>query len=211
MSRTILLLGLLAACSSGPVVPPGTGRGLVDFDTTPPAGAQTWNRPTWQVGDKISLVRGGVWKVAFEVTGIDDKGYVITDEKGNRMRRDLDLGQLGDFNAKGDEMRTLAPVDVRFHWPLWVGKHWRCSFVEKTPDHEFPASVTYVVEAVDTITVPAGTYQALRILRTLHLDLDGPDKFLDHTHVIWYAPEIGQEVRQVINDSLIELVERGHK
>jgi hypothetical protein len=55
--------------------------------------------------------------------------------------------------------------------------------------------------------VPGGTFEALRILRTSRLVLDGPDKFLDRDSVIWYAPAIGIEVRQLLDETRVELLE----
>jgi hypothetical protein len=127
------------------------------------------------------------------------------------MRRDLDLGTLGEWSDKDEPLHLLTPVDVRYHWPLWVGKHWRCEVVDRTAGGQsLPLTVSYCVEDLDTITVPAGTFPALRILRTVHLELDG-QRYVDHSTVIWYAPEIGQEVRQIISDACVELVERTHK
>jgi hypothetical protein len=211
MSRTILLLGLFlaAACSSTPVMPPGEGRGLVAFDPAPPAGAQTWSRPTWQVGDRFTLLRGGVWKGVFEVVAADDKGYLIADDRGNGLRRDLDLGTLGDYSSTGEPLHLQSPVDVRFHWPLWIGKHWRCEFADRIEERSLKVSATYAVEGLDTVTVPAGVFQALRIVRTLHIN--DSEQYLDHSQVIWYAPEIGLEVRQLINDTMVELIERARK
>jgi hypothetical protein len=104
-------------------------------------------------------------------------------------------------------VHELAPVDVHYHWPLWVGKRWRCEFVDRAangPTLRLQAS--YVVEALETIEVPAGRFEALRILRCLRL-VDGGDDYLTRTQVCWYAPELGTELRQVVADTMVELVE----
>jgi hypothetical protein len=54
--------------------------------------------------------------------------------------------------------------------------------------------------------VIAGSYDALRIRRTLRL-VDGGEKFLTRTQMIWYAPDPGIEVRQLLSDTMIELAE----
>jgi hypothetical protein len=198
----------LAACQSTPPLPEGTGRGVIAFDPAPPAGAQVWQRPEWRVGDQFTLIRGGQAKRTFTVSEAGPTGYTLADEDGLRMRRDADLGNLGDWPKEGDEaLHVLSPVDTRFHWPLWVGKKWRCEFVDAARGGTaLPLQVGYEVEDLDTITVAAGTFSALRIVRTSRLMLEG-SRFLDRSMIVWYAPEIGLEVRQVIGESFVDLVE----
>lgn len=201
----------LAACGSAPeakpTLPEGTGRGLVTADDAPPAGAVTYARPTWRVGDAFALVRGEVATGEFTVEAIDERGYVIRGAGGVRMRRDLDLGNLGEWQPDGDQpLHLLSPVDVRFHWPLWVGKHWQCEFVDRAAGGPAMTMLAdYVVEDLDTVTVRAGTFAALRIVRTLRLPAAG-DRVMTRTQVIWYAPSIGSEVRQILGDTAVELV-----
>ncbi|HEX5050475.1 MAG TPA: hypothetical protein VFZ65_01765 [Planctomycetota bacterium] len=209
-------LSLLLACSSWfcacqgapeSPMPDGGGKGLTGADAEPPAGATTWARPEWHVGDRFVLVRGEVAKAEFAVIAVDADTYTLRGPGNLRSRRDLDLGYLGDWEAERDEpVHLLSPVDVRFHWPLWVGKRWSCEFVDRVRGRPaMPTQATYLVEALDTVTVPAGTFEALRIVRTLRLQ--SPDeRFLTRTQIIWYAPSIGTEVRQVIADTAVELV-----
>ena len=189
-------------------MPEGEGRGVVVADPEPPAGAQVWQRPEWRVGDAFVLLRGAQARLRFTVAEAGPTGYLLVSDDGNRMRRDLDLGILGEWAADGDEAtRLLSPVDTRCHWPLWVGKKWRCEFVERSRGGPaLPLQVGYEVEGLDTITVAGGTFSALRIVRTARLMIEG-QRFLDRSSVIWYAPEPGLEVRQLIGESMIELVE----
>lgn len=189
-------------------MPEGQGRGVIAADPAPPEGARLWQRPQWRVGDAFTLLRGAQSRLRFTVREAGDGGYLLVGDDGNRMRRDADLGILGEWAAQGDEpTRLLSPADTRFHWPLWVGKKWRCEFVERSAGGPaLPLQVSYEVEGVDTVTVAAGTFPALRILRTARLLVEG-QRFLDRSTVIWYAPEPGLEVRQLIGESMIELVE----
>ena len=66
-------------------------------------------------------------------------------------------------------------------------------------------SASYEVEAIDHVNVPAGSYEALRISRRLRL-VDGRADVLTRAQMIWYAPDAGLEVRQLIGDTLVELV-----
>jgi hypothetical protein len=197
-----------AGCGSAPppALPDGMGRGLLQADTEPPAGATTYERPDWLVGQSFVLVRGDVAGVQFFVESVDATGYWLRSSSGVHLRRDRDLGNLGEWE-NGEPVHLLSPVDVRFHWPLWLGKRWSCEFVDRAPgDPPLTMLASYEVEDLDTVTVRAGTFEALRIVRTLQLPAAG-DRVMSRTQVVWYAPSIGAEVRQILGDTEVELVE----
>ena len=211
-TSVVSLALLVAACSAPPEMPempagPELSAGLEHVDATPPVGAQTWSRPVWRVGDRFTLVRGDQLRGTFEVVGADGDGYRIDVGDGRVLRRDLDLGNLGNWSADSDEpVRVMTPVDVRYHWPLWVGKRWTCRFVDRMSGGKaLPMTASYVVESLDTVSVPAGTYRALRIVRRLQLSAE-QQSYLTRTQMIWYAPEEGLEVRQLLGDTLVELI-----
>ncbi|MEO6596787.1 MAG: hypothetical protein ABIP94_18730 [Planctomycetota bacterium] len=213
MSRTfsLFLAGALSlsACQAAPesAFPDGMGRGVTSADAEPPAGAVTYTQPEWRVGDRFVLVRGEFLKAEFVVIAKGADHYTIRGPGDLQLRRDLDLGNLGEWEPEGSEpVHLLSPKDVRFHWPLWVGKRWACEFVDRTRGGiAMPMSASYLVEGLDTVTVPAGTFEALRIVRTLRLQVQD-ERFLTRTQIVWYAPSIGAEVRQVIGDTSVELV-----
>ena len=103
----------------------------------------------------------------------------------------------------------MSPADVRYHWPLWVGKTWSCRFVDRVRGGQaLTMQADYHVEGLDRVEVPAGTFEALRVVRRLRLAEPGAEnRFLTRTQVAWYAPELGIEVRQLLGDTLVELVE----
>lgn len=208
--RGLAMSLLLVACQAPPpeapaaAADPGVGAGIVQFDREPPPGATTWQRPTWRVGDLFRLVRGERMKGEFVVTAATDSHYAIGVGGGVEVRRDLDLGNLGEWAVDGQPLHELSPVDTRYHWPLWVGKRWACEFVDRARGSPSLAMrAEYCVEDLDTITVAAGTFEALRIVRTLRL-VGAPDQ-PTRWQVTWYAPAAGTEVRQVAGDSLVEL------
>src|SRR5262249_31759086 len=131
----VLLLVLSAACHSTPNGDSGTGRGVVAFDSAPPAGAKAWDRPAWHKGGRFVLLLGG--KVRFEVTvaDVDEHGYTMVEAQGKRLYRSLDLGELAE-RAKDATANTreFAPEIRLYHWPLWVGKQWRCEYVDRFKD-----------------------------------------------------------------------------
>jgi hypothetical protein len=195
---------LFAACGAAPpALPDGVGRGLVQCDKEPPAGATTWQRPEWRVGDQFVFLRGESVKGEFVVTAVTAEHYAMR-IKNIEVRRTLDLGNLGEWSSRGDALHVLSPVDVRYSWPLWVGKRWSCEFVDRSAGGEVvPTRADYVVEDLDTVTVAAGTFPALRIVRTTRR-LDAED-FLPRWQVTWYSPDAGTEVRQQNGDTLVEL------
>lgn len=199
---------LLAGCTGSPALPEGKGRGIIAFDPTPPPGAKTWERPQLRVGDRFGLLRGGVAKKHLTITEATATGYTFLDDGGVRLKRDLDLGNLGEWPKDSeDPLHLVSPVDVRYHWPLWVGKRWRVEFCDRTRGGSALRIVaSYEVEAADTIRVPAGTFETLRIVRTARLEAEG-ETFIDRTSAIWYSPDVGLEVRQLLAESSIELVE----
>jgi hypothetical protein len=187
---TAAALLLLAACTSTPELPPGGGAGLVAFDTAPPTDTQVWQPPGWRVGDRFALLRGGRARLQFTVAAAGAGGYELVDAQGGRLRRGPDLSNLGEWPAEGEQaVHELTPADVRYHWPLWIGKRWRCQYSDRTAGGpSLPIESAYEVEDLDTVITPGGTFRALRILRR-------------------YAPDIGHEVRQVFGDTSVEMVE----
>ena len=210
----LLLPALMLAAAGCRVAPRGEvagaedGRGLLAFDAEPPAGAMLWQRPEPRLGDCFTLLRGGHTRLTFRVVEVGANGSTLQDEQGHRLRRDVELGHLGEWGATGEQaIQRLSPVDVRCHWPLWVGKKWRCEYVDSTAGGaSLRIEAAYLVEGLDTVVVPAGTFQALRIVRRATLKADG-EPFLDRTTFRWYAPSIGLEVRRVVDDTAYELVE----
>ena len=181
------------------------GRGLLDVSDAP-VGVRTWLCPKWQVGDRFTMVRGEHMRGTFVVRSIEDGTYVVDMGNDRLVHRDQNLGNLGEWHAStGEPQRVMSPVDIRYHWPLWVGKRWSCEFVDQVRDGEAVRMLaSYEVEALDHVEVLAGSYDALRIRRSLRL-VAGGERFLTRTQMIWFAPDPGIEVRQLLGDTLIEL------
>lgn len=212
LTRVVLgPLAALAACAA-PGLPEGSGRGLVSYDRQPPDGVEAVAPPRWQAGDRMVYLRGNALRVNLHVEVGDDGGYVLVDDaSGERQMLSAELADLGqaDPGRNGsDPVATIAlvPGDQRYHWPLWVGKRWSCHFLRKAPGQPpLPLLVTYVVEAQDDITVAAGTFRALRILRRAAVAAEG--RYLERAVISWYAPAAGVEVRRIDDGILTELAE----
>lgn len=206
----LLLLAATHGCTATQQLPAGEGRGLVAFDPRPPDGAPTWTRPQWKAGDRYVFERGGAVRVGVEVLAAGAAGCTLTDSTSHTIqRRDADFGRLEEATSDGTVVRAFSPRDQRYHWPLWVGKRWRCSFVDRARGGDaVPLEVDYAVEAVETVTVPAGTFETLRIARTARIaETAGGDGFYARHSLAWYAPDLGFEVRHLTDGLLTELVE----
>jgi len=215
MSRTIppaglALLAAFAACA-GPSLPPGTGRGVVAFDHAPPPGRPTFAAPTWRAGDRMVYVRGSTLRIGMHVEPGADGGYELVDDAtGERQLLTSEFANVGHSDPDGRGGNVLlaaqAPADARYHWPLWPGKRWACHFLRKAPGQPpLPLLVTYTVEASEELTVPAGTFSTLRILRRATVAAEGT--YLDRVSLYWYAPEAGVDVRRIDDSVMSELVE----
>ena len=97
------------------------------------------------------------------------------------------------FNASGTLLRYYTPHESEFDWPLWVGKTSRVNFtqvVRKATGGRrtgvFPKSGKVKVEALETITTPAGTFEAMRI----KVSVSGWRPIR-----IWWARDVSRPVR----------------
>ncbi len=191
-------------------MPAGEGRGLVSFDRNPPAGVETFAAPGWQAGDRFVFVRGNAQRIGMHVETHGDGLLLIDDSTGGRQLLTADLADLGVEEARPgrapEPTIAVAPADTRYHWPLWVGKRWSNHFLRKAPGQPpLPLLVTYAVEASEDITVAAGTFRTLRILRRASVAAQGT--YLERASLSWYAPAIGAEVRRLDDSIVTELAE----
>ncbi|RMH05159.1 MAG: hypothetical protein D6702_01190 [Planctomycetota bacterium] len=208
-SFLLAALILLPACAAHDELPAGSGRGLVSWDRQPPAGAETFARPEWTVGDRFVYRRGDEIRAAFRVDAIDENGIRLVEEESGLFEfLDRDLGERGqDMPGLPKARRVFDPADSGYSWPLWVGKRWTCHYLSKRPGQKqpLPLLVRYECDAVEEVTVPAGTFRCLRIWRRARVAAKG--SFKERTSLSWYSPEVGWFVRRLNADELTELVE----
>lgn len=198
------LLLWIPSCSTAPEMGEEAGRGMVAADVSAPVGTETFDCPTWQEGTRIDLRRAGVQDYSLVVEA-QETGYALVSETGQRLHKSSDLADLGEDGDPEMVQRAYRPADFQYHWPLWEGKRWRCEFVEHVAGRgAMGFEARYHVEGRDRITVPAGTFDTLRIHRTQVIQLEGA--YTQRHSVTWYSPELGLEVRALIDGALTELV-----
>jgi hypothetical protein len=96
---------------------------------------------------------------------------------------------------KGDTpVFLMKPHEGQFTWPLWVGKRWTSSFDAKdlAQRRQFPdVTSEWSVETYEEIIVPAGTFKAFRLK-------SAPSRNQSVAYTLWYAPELGLLVKQIV-------------
>jgi hypothetical protein len=102
---------------------------------------------------------------------------------------DRDLGLISARSASGGDGSTYSPAVRYFTFPLRIGETWTATSTEtstagKTRQHALRGRV----EAVDTVSVPAGTFRAIRVV--LESEVLEDSKILYGRDVSWYVPEI---------------------
>ncbi|MGA2316142.1 MAG: hypothetical protein ABSG71_07150 [Thermodesulfobacteriota bacterium] len=97
---------------------------------------------------------------------------------------DMNLNWIGSF-ADGKELESAEPCIRVFKWPLRVGKKWDSSYTLRDYSEGFrpsPSKITVNIRTYEEVTVPAGTFKALRI------QAGG--------ETCWYVPSIGWVVKE---------------
>lgn len=91
----------------------------------------------------------------------------------------------GRWAAQVKDGKPLASWDppIGYHWPMWVGETWSTPY--RVTNHATGKSVEmrawYVVEAQETVNVPAGTFRTYRVLYSA-------PTLWGHA---WYSPDLG--------------------
>jgi hypothetical protein len=131
------------------------------------------------------------------VTRADADGYDLTEtlQAGNvyEVRYDRSLNLVRWRN------RAFAPAYPRFAFPLAIGKTWRVdvrsSAIPAVRYGTLIERVSAVVRGWERVTVPAGTFTALRIELALNWrDTDAAGVWGNSSDTFWYAPEVRNAV-----------------
>ena len=190
-----LLAFLCAACAPMPVGTP--------LESTQPATApavavgETW---TYRVHDgftgldrgteryRVDQVAGGNITVARERMGLEE--VQVYDSHWNWLRRPAT--NLQSFN--------YSPAYQAFDFPLMPGKQWEARLTATDPadGRRFPVRVVGKVIGWERVRVPAGEFDALKIVRGVYVDywvqsVRGSSNIIETE---WYAPAVKQSVRR---------------
>jgi hypothetical protein len=173
---------------------PFFGPGLATAQTPAPT-IMPVERPRWQIGDEW-IFETGTWiakrKVSVRVTErrkVDDQEmYILQGFEGEELLdQDLNWKSVTLFGAQ----RLFTPVLPLFIWPADPGKAWQVDSECRIGVNLFRVRGPATVEKVESVKVPAGTFQAVR------LNLKSRTK--DFTY--WYSPEVRYVVKMDLRES----------
>ena len=153
--------------------------------------------PVWTTGDRWrfqSISAGGrrttyTQRVDREETLDGVAYYVIKTGTRETFYRKSDLA-LSHDTVRGELDTRRTPPRLYFIWPLTVGATWEQTyhFERLSNKHSYDSSYAAGVEGEETVTVPAGTFRALKIVNR-----DASKKSV--IWELWYAPDVRMWVR----------------
>lgn len=102
--------------------------------------------------------------------------------------------------------KTTLPYYPNFSFPLWVGKTWKGKVAFESTDQpgkEVHAELEGRVVGFESVTVPAGTFFAMKIelrgpYRARNLEGSWTGRIED---TLWYAPQVRNAVRYEYKDT----------
>ena len=179
-----LVLVILTGCNAKQVAPP--------LDMTSPVA-----QPVWRAGDEWAYRYDGasgsgtfVWRVDRTENLGGVAHYVVIAGTREIFYRVDDLGFTRETLA-GKISREISPSTWRVvAFPLRVGQSWTMKYVERRPIEQETESVERrcAAEAQEDVTVPAGTFAAIRIVCT---NIRSSAWVL----TLWYSPVVHHMVK----------------
>lgn len=197
MDRRSFLLAVPAMAASGCVAVGGTAG--------PPAPA-----PVLAVGDRwVYRCADGfrvpvVWDETHEVTAVDATGITvqIAAQGGVNFERVERLSSPGVVKVGSAydpaETRNFEPPMVRFQFPLTPNTDWRQNLRNLDPTNQLMSNIGRFVRVggYETVTVPAGTFNALTMRTLMSVDDNNPFRWpVQANYMTWWAEKAGNIVR----------------
>jgi hypothetical protein len=182
------MLVLLAGCAAPDRSPPG--RMAVE---TAPMTSKVPSAPGWRPGDRwvfgwTSGAESGVKTLeALEITEVNSVSFYRLRDGDREVFWTLDL-RWAATSEDGRVAARMTPPHPWFTWPLEVGRTWthRGTYEDRSGKTEF--SDVFSVVAAEAVEVPAGRFNALKIVR--QTDRRDSDQY-------WYAPEVSFYVKWI--------------
>ena len=167
--------------------------------------------PEWRPGDRWVYRRADGTTNATRVVEVletrDVKGarYYVLNMPDEELLNFWTLDLHWAFTAAARDSRVEASVNPPlpwFSWPLEVGRRWTHQGEYRNRGGNWPVNETFMVVGTETIDVPAGRFQTLKVVR------EGQSADSDQ---YWYAPEVRSHVRWIlkrgdkrVEDELVE-------
>ncbi|MET0334573.1 MAG: hypothetical protein ABW190_09910 [Rhizobacter sp.] len=157
-------------------------------------------KPSPKVGDVLEFDKLYVTVPCkrWEVKELDKNGLQVSQCGDNLAYFEVATGALVRIVTKdGDKLVQFSPRSTSIEFPLSVGKTWSGSYDGYTNDDgaQWNAKSKCTVQAAEKVKVPAGEFDALRILCEDAWS-SGPFSGVSKT-TSWYAPQVGTVVKAV--------------
>jgi hypothetical protein len=155
--------------------------------------------PKWDVGDQWA------WQIGDDQitwTVLSVSGEYTVQEKSARETGIMHVA--ADFSSTRESPVLFLPQFYQLQFPLALGKGWTYTqVVSGSVVGEVELQVTRITEGVVSITVPGGTFDAVRIFgrtrsptRSPYINYGvGSGQVTSGDFVVWYAPKVKQVVR----------------
>src|SRR5262249_14008773 len=162
--------------------------------TTP--STRTLDAPVWKVGDEWSFRwesprgSGTYVSVVTREESMDGFGcYVVRTGRRESYHRKTDLAFVMEKLNREIEQQVRPPA-LHFVWPLSVGRTWDEAYTTEWPRDQRTRTHAFIshVETEETISVPAGTFVTLKMVRRLT-----PGDELNYE--AWYSPDVKRWIR----------------
>jgi hypothetical protein len=176
--------------------------------TTPRA-----ERPDVRVGDssvfeELDVRTGEKRDTTFVVTRVESE-KIVAETSGSTSGAHTFTREFNQVEVRTGEVVAILfkPFWPHLHFPLEVGRTWDIPFevdVQRQPAHVAKWQLRARVVALESVTVPAGTFRAFRIEYDGSFDTREGDKTFNGTHkeTAWFALEpmriVKRDYEQVI-------------
>ena len=205
----VLLCASVAACAAQrSVASRQEGSSVLSSEASRPAPSlQPAVAPVWKLGDEWSFQQESppekltyVDVLSREETVDGIQCYVIASAGSEYYYRRTDIALYLRRDSSGGTVYRHVPPHAFLAWPMMVGKEWQETTNRERP--QIPQSEEFRlvmrIEATETVTVPAGTFDTFKIVRRNNRTglVDGE---------FWYSPDVRYLVRYRIGNTLREL------
>ena len=201
---------LIAAGCAGQVVEAPAVETMMDPDTPVTEGpgnfgiGSSWVYNHTLNGETVEMTgtlvdrmqrRGREVYVISDAVALRDPGFPCDGADGSLW--DVENDAWIACTSDGKILASDSPYHGRYDWPLQVGKTWTTRYMWRDnvlhPDWSGMSSQDWAVVAWEEVTVPAGTFEAYKVVRTrgswetAHEDVE----------MLWYAPEVQATVKSI--------------
>ncbi len=180
------------------------GLGLAGCATTyeeapAPAGAEKSNFVAPVIGTKLT------YRTFIDKNTVKQEDWVVVtpDQNQGKATYALKSGSKlvvrsrknGNWTATfigNEKTKSATPDDDGMRHPLWVGKKWMSKFIydDYRADRQWsPVQNFWSVEAKETITVEAGTFETYRLK-------SDPGLHSSIISTVWFSPKLGVEIKR---------------